>query len=191
MRTQKVVILVIAAMFMMLFNRVVHAQNVFMADNGQIIDCSKEALESFHRSGPANTIVEADYPYLKNLECIRNGYFKESSAFNFNLDELEEELAENFELKGTGRNINMEATYDRNGNLVKARLTQKNARIPCSIYQFILNDEENDGWIIKEDEMVVRNFDPGQTEYSVTLSKGNREKVLHFETQGNAIAFVD
>lgn len=190
MRHLHVILITLAAALTMVFGRVVEAQPVIIAENGKAIDCSKEALAENPRDPSLKGIVEADYPYFRNLECVENGYF--DGLFNLKLQamKLPRNQMSHFEIEGNGQNAVVKARYDREGLLTSGTLVMRDAKVPCCIYRFC-TDSEYKGWTLKSTEVLVKNFDRAQTEYKVTLAKGSKEKVLHFGTEGSNIALLN
>ncbi len=191
MKQLNVLIISIVAISAMLFSRVAHAQPVIvLTDTGQIVDCIGDFENINVTDKRVHTIVEEDYPYLKNMECIKNGYFSDQRKLDLQLRDMNRDDNSNFVLTGYGPNINIEANYDQDGNLIDAFLVQKNAPIPPAILRFIYSSEEFQGWKMVETEKTVKDFDLHQTEYNMTLANGNETKVLQFKDYGNSITLV-
>lgn len=154
----------------------------------QTVDCSNITQTDIHTE-PGNTIVEEDYPYLRNLECLKNGDFLEQRGWNWTLNNINTPNPSHFELSGSGPYIDVQATYDAEGNLIESLLRIKDTAIPPAVRRFIFSGEF-EGWTMTGNEKVVKDFDPHQTKYYVTLSNGNDKKILAFKDEGNRILFA-
>jgi hypothetical protein len=189
MKSLSIYIILIAAVSFLLIDREATAQSVetveIVTAIEQTVDCSNISQANV---GSINTIVEDDYPFLRNLDCLTNGDFHKKRGWNLKLRNVSGS-ADSYVLSGSGHNINVKATYDRDGNLIEGLLTKKNTTIPLAIRQFIASGEF-EGWTMTGNEKVVKDFDPYQTEYNVTLSNGNKEKILSFKDQGNRLLFA-
>jgi hypothetical protein len=174
------------------FSTGVIAQSVItVASNGMVVDCEDEIFTKKESANIVNTITEADFPYLKNLDCITSGYVSEKRDLDLNLRNMDHLLNTHYVLTSNGSAIDVEAEYDLEGNLIEATFIEKNTQIPIPILRYIYSGDEFDGWVMAANEKIVKDFDPYQTEYFVTLSNGDEEKVLHFREQGESIAFLD
>ena len=185
----KTAIIFIAAISVLIFIREADAQSVIiMADNGQIVDCSDNS--SFANDGVKNlnSITEEDYPYLKNVECLKNGYFTDYRNLNLQLRDVNRGDNDYFVLEGSGDTIDIKATYDEDGNLIESTLIKKNTQVPLAILRFIYSHETFNSWTMTGNEIVVKDFDPYQTEYKVIMSNGDETQVLNFKEQGESIA---
>ncbi|MCG2591046.1 hypothetical protein, partial [Rhodohalobacter sulfatireducens] len=94
-----------------------------------------------------------------------------------------------FVLEGSGATIDVKATYDEEGNLVESTLIKKDTQVPIPILRFIYSHEKFNSWTMTGNEIVVKDFDPYQTEYKVTMTNGDETEVLNFKEQGESIAY--
>jgi len=83
-------------------------------------------------------------------------------------------------------NMNLTARYDRRGNLVESTLYRKNTALPSPVRKQLVS-EDLTGWMMIENEMVVRDFETEKTEYKVILEKNNNKQTLYFDHEGNRI----
>lgn len=172
-------------------SQTVHAQSVVtVASNNKMADCSDGIENKIESSIVENTITEADFQYLTNLDCITSGYISEKRNLGLKLRNMDHLMNSHYELTSAGSAIDVEATYDLNGNLIEATLIEKNTQIPIPILRYIYSDEEFDGWIMVRNEKIVTDFDPNQIEYTVTLTNGTEEEILYFTEQRESIASV-
>jgi len=195
MKSLNIYIIAIAAMSLLLTDREVIAQSWETAEivpvNELAVDCSNITPENIDIEPVYTTIVEEDYPYLQNLECLKNDDFQESlenRGWNLQLNNVNTRNPSHFTLSGNGHKIDMQATYDEEGNLVESLLRIKDTRIPPELRQFIAG--EFNGWIITGTEKVVKDFDRYQTDYNITLSNGDKKQELNFKDEGNRILFA-
>ena len=195
MKSLSIYIITIAAVSFLLIDREASAQSVealeIVTPIEQADDCSNINQANIERP-VIYAIVEEDYPYLKNLECLKNEDFQESlkkRGWNLHLNDVNPRDPSHFELSGSGPRINVHATYDADGNLVESMLRMEDIVIPIALREFI-HSGEFEGWTMTGNEKVVKDFDPYQTEYNVTLSNGNKEKILSFKDQGNRLLFA-
>ncbi|NBC04873.1 MAG: hypothetical protein GVY20_14360 [Bacteroidetes bacterium] len=190
MKNVKTAIVFIAAISALIFIREADAQSVIiMTDNGQIVDCTQDTPFTNDGVKNVNTITEADYPYLKNIECLRNGYFSNHQNLNLQLRDVNRGDNENFVLEGSGATIDVKAVYDEQGNLLEATMIKKDTQVPIPILRFIYSHEKFSDWTMTGNEIIVKDFDPYQTDYKVMMTNGIDTEVLHFKEQGESIAY--
>ena len=192
MKPLKISILLIAAATVLLTARETVAQSYedveIMMTRELGADCSSGDISGTHIQ-PKGTIVEEDYPYLMNIECLKDGTYFTSRGWNWDLKNINPKDPTHFKIRGKGSGINIMATYDNEGLLVESKLKIKNTRIPPAIRRFIHSGEYEE-WAMVGNEKTVRDFDPYQTEYTIILTDGTNQKTLKFKNQGNQIAFV-
>lgn len=182
----------ITAVFVLLLSQRLFAQSVVtVISNGQIEDCAEIIPNRSNEEKSVNTIIEEDYPYLKSVDCLTNGYISDARNLDLKLRNMSRWDNSYYTLTGNGAEIDIEATYDHEGNLVEATMVKKDTQIPVPILKYIYADEEFYGWTMVTNEKIVHDFDPYQTEYKVTLTNGFEEQILHFREQGEMIALVD
>lgn len=182
----------IAMVFILVFSTGILAQSVVtVTANGQIAECTDNIQMTNNTDKTVHTIIEEDYPFLKNLDCLTNGYFSDKRNLDLKLRNMDDWSNSHYVLNGTSATIDVEATYDEEGNLIEATLIKKDTQIPIPILRYIYSDEEFARWVMVSNEKIVKDFDPYQTEYKVTLSNGDETEVLHFREQGEMIALVD
>lgn len=192
MKSLSIYITLFVAASLLVMDRDATAQSVESVDIvtsiEQTVDCSDINQIDIHTE-PVNTIVEEDYPYLRNLECLKNDDFLKQRGWNWQLRNVNPRNPSHFKLSGSGPNINVQATYDAEGNLVESLIRKKDTAIPLAIRQFIYSGEF-EGWAMTGNEKLVKDFDPYQTEYIVTLSNGDEEQILTFKDEGNRILYA-
>lgn len=174
------------------FSQSLFAQSVItVASDGQKMDCSNDIQHKMESSSVENTITEADFPYLKNLDCITSGYISDKRNLDLQLRNVNHILNTHYVLTSNGSAIDVEAEYDLEGNLIEATLIEKNTQIPIPILRHIYSDEEFDSWVMVRNEKIVTDFDPNQTEYRVVLTNGDEEEILFFKEQRESLVSMD
>lgn len=192
MKNVKTAIVLIAAISVLIFTREADAQTVIsMTDNGQIVDCTENSWFTNSSVKNVNSIIEQDYPFLKSIECLTNGYLSDQRNLNLKLRNLNRGDKSHFVLEASGDRINVNARYDQDGNLIEATMIKENIPVPQAIMRFIYSNDKFDSWTMTGNEKVVKDFDPYQTEYKVTMSNGDETQVLHFKELGESIAYLN
>ncbi len=152
-------------------------------------DCSGNI--PFHTNANLqNAFNEEDYPYLRNLECLKNKEFLKSRGFTSSFKNMKSKNNTHFVLTGSGHKLDMTATYDGDGNLVKSLLTMHDIRIPRAIQQYIYSGKF-EGWTMSGNEKIVTDFDPYQTEYKIKMTNGKEEKILNFREYGDIFTLLE
>jgi hypothetical protein len=151
-------------------------------------NCS-EYIPSNTDTNLQNTFNEEDYPYLRNLQCLKNEQFLEDRGFTSTFKNMKSKNNNRFVLTGSGYKLDMTATYDKDGHLVNSLLTMRDIRIPRAIQQYIYSDKF-EGWTMTGNEKIVKDFDPYQTEYKIIMTNGTEEKVLSFREYGNTFTLL-
>jgi len=193
MKSLNIYIISFVAMSLLLIDRDVTAQSgetvEIVPAIEQTVDCSNITQANINTES-VNTITEEDYPFLKNIECLKSEDFQRARGWNLQLYNVNVRNPSHFKLRATGHNIDVQATYDEEGNLVESLLRKEDTSIPPDIRQFIFSGEY-EGWIITGTEKVVRDFDQYQTEYNITLSNGDENRELNFKDEGHRILFAE
>lgn len=148
--------------------------------DAQPVDCSKAALGKIERK--TNIITEQDYPYLRDIECLKNGYLKKDQV-RIKLRNISQVNPTSFVLRGKGNRTSVHATYNRDGKLIQAELNKKDTVLPAAIREYIYSSYN--GWTMTGNNMIVRDFDTHKTEFTVNLKNGSEEKVLLFKNNGH------
>ena len=83
----------------------------------------------------------------------------------------------------SGDDFQLEALYDRNGNLIRAHEVAKNVALPTNTMQYIVKNYK--GYTVKKDK-VRRLIEPNaiNAEWEVTIAKGKDSKRLLFGSKG-------
>lgn len=152
-------------------------------------DCSENIPVQTDATIP-NTFNEEDYPYLRNLECLKNKNFLNARGFTSTFKNMKSKNNNRFVLTGSGYKLDISATYDKNGNLVQSLLTMRDIRIPHAIRQYIYSGKY-DGWTMTGNKKIVKDFDPYQTEYEIIMTDGSKKKVLNFREYGSTFTLLE
>jgi hypothetical protein len=88
-----------------------------------------------------------------------------------------------YKLYLSGDNVQLEALYDRDGNLIRASEVAKNVALPTNTMQYIVKNYK--GYLVKKDK-VRRLIEPNSinAEWEVTVAKGKDSKRLLFGSDG-------
>jgi len=184
MKTLKMYIQLIAVFSILIINHEAMAQSYNTVEvvtvDARSVDCSKAALAKIERKN--NTISEQDYPYLMDVECLKNGYLKNSKG-RVKLRNISTVNPTHFVLRGKGIRTSVHAIYDQDGKLIQAELNKKDIALPIPIRKYIF--ESYNEWSMTGNEMIVRDFDAGNTEFKVNLKNGSEEQTLVFKKNGH------
>jgi hypothetical protein len=80
------------------------------------------------------------------------------------------------------------AIFESSGELIRYRMSKKNANLPSAITTAIARSEYKDWQIIEDTEVIKSSQKKVVDHYSVKLEKGNDRKVLYFTMNGAEIA---
>jgi len=99
------------------------------------------------------------------------------------------EPIDHYELQIKGKDgSDIFAVFESTGELIRYRVTNKNAAIPQPILNAIAKGDYKD-WKIVGDAMLIRNNQKKVIEhYAIKLEKGNIKKTLYFTTKGENLA---
>lgn len=192
MKTAITYILLIAFVSILIPTRKINAQTSEPVKTITIFELPSDCSEYIPLNTDAdfqNTFNEEDYPYLRNLECLKNKQFLEDRGFTSTFRNMKSVNNNRFVLTGSGHKLDMTATYNKDGHLVKSLLTMQDIRIPRAIQQYIYSDKFA-GWTMTGNEKIVKDFDPYQTEYKVIMMNGTEKKVLSFREYGNTFTLL-
>lgn len=118
---------------------------------------------------------------LKDIVKLPTKVYKK----DWEIEELQQPTGdeEYYQLFLSGDNIQLEALYDRNGNLIRAHEVAKNVALPTKTMQYIVKNYK--GYTVKKDK-VKRLIEPNaiDAEWEVTIAKGKDSKRLLFGTDG-------
>lgn len=89
-------------------------------------------------------------------------------------------------LRSKNQYIDLRATYDADGNLIKGKLVTKNSRLPLLIKDHLIADNYKE-WTMISNKIVVRDFDANKTEYEVEMHRDGQKMKLYFDHRGNRI----
>lgn len=153
------------------------------------VDCS-ENIPVESDSNLRNVFIEDNYTYMRNLECLKNSNFLSDLGITTKYKNMNSGNNTHYILSGTGNKIDMNATYDMEGNLVESLLIMQDIRIPHAIREYVFSGEYV-GWVMTGNEKIVKDFDPFQIEYKIIVMNGDEEKVLYFKEYGDTITFLD
>lgn len=131
-------------------------------------------------------ITSDDYSCLKNIDCLKNSPKFRERGWSITFDGNTTGVNERYELRSQSDRESLYAKYDSGGKLVEADFRRKNTTLPRAVSEYLVTEQYRD-WTMTANEMVVRDFEPDQTTYKVTLEKGNNQKKLYFNSDGERI----
>lgn len=121
---------------------------------------------------------------LKQIVKLPTSVYKN----DWEIDELNppEGGEEYYTLSLRGDDVDLEALYDRNGNLIRANEVAKNVALPEAVNQYIYNNYK--GYQIKKDK-VKRLIEPNKisAEWEVLIAGKEGKKRVFFDTDGKFI----
>ncbi|MDX1585272.1 MAG: PepSY-like domain-containing protein [Balneolaceae bacterium] len=85
-----------------------------------------------------------------------------------------------------GKNIDCEAVYDKDGNLMRAKTVMKNVKLSTDLVNRITADYP--GWKITEDRVVIRDFDENKRYTEVMMKRAGESKSLYFDSNGQELS---
>lgn len=150
-------------------------------------DCKCQEVITVQQIEPTSFLTEIgvnEYPYFKNISGLK----KYSNIKYIGLDENSYPKADFFTIKSKNKDMNLKATYGKDGNLIDGRLTMENVPLPSTISTNLVADEYK-GWTMTSNKIVVHDFDTLRTEYEVKLEqdKDKMKQTLFFDHSGNRI----
>jgi len=148
--------------------------------NGQDCTCVEETEVPIEGAFFLNLINEDDYPHFMHISGLKrysNVVYDESAQ--------SPELS-SYHIKSNNKNVDLRATYDKDGRLIRAKYVTKNTRLPKSISEYIVRDEYKD-WTMVSNKVIVHDFDAQSTEYRIKMKNGKQTQTLHFDRSGNRI----
>jgi hypothetical protein len=141
--------------------------------------------ENVKRTAPI-VITSDDYSCLKSIDCLKNSPKFRERGWRITFDGNRTGVNERYELRSQSDTESLYARYDSDGELVEADFRRKNTTLPRAVREYLVTEKYTD-WTMTANEMSVRNFESDQTTYKVTLEKGNHQKELHFNSDGERI----
>ena len=131
-------------------------------------------------------ITSDDYSCLKSIDCLKNSPKFRERGWNITFNGNTAGRNERYELKSQTDRESLHASYNSSGDLVEADFRRKNTTLPRAVREYLVTEKYKD-WTMTANEMRVRNFEPGQTTFKVTLEKGKDQKNLYFNSDGERI----
>lgn len=192
MKTPSKCILLIAMVSILFTTQGINAQNSEPEKTVTVFELPSDCSEYIPLNSDTNiqnAFNKEDYPYLRNLECLKNEKFLKDRGFTSTFKNMKSRNNTRFVLTGSGHKLDMTATYDEDGYLVKSLLTIRDIRIPRAIQQYIYSGKF-DRWTVTGNKKIVKDFDPYQTEYKIMMSNGTKEKILSFREYGNTFTLL-
>lgn len=150
--------------------------------NAQKIDCAEfEGFDTNKLPTLLRSIGEEDFSNFLNVMSL-----KDHSNVIYEGLPLDCYKNRQFSLTGKGKNIELDATYGDDGNLIKGKLIKIDAHIPflirkhCSAYL-------HEGWEMISNKIFIIDFNPVKTEYEIELMREDEKLTLFFDHTGKQI----
>lgn len=127
------------------------------------------------------TIHEGNFACFQNLNCLKqNNPFSTS-----NLDQviLGNHRTGTYTIEGSSRNEDIYAVYNAQGELMRAKVIQRNILLPKQLREILVNDEFK-SWTMIGNEVEILNFDKNLITFKVVLSRDGEVRVEHFDKHG-------
>lgn len=127
------------------------------------------------------SIGESDYPYFLNIKNL-------SRYSNIMYDglSLHSPSVRSYRLISRSRQIDLNASYRKDGTLIDGQLIIKDSPLPSNISKSVIKNGFK-GWIMIENKIIVHDFDAQRTEYEVTLQRGEEKQTLFLNRNGELI----
>lgn len=148
-------------------------------------DCKCQEVITVQEIEPTSQLTDIgveEYPYFLNVTGLK----KYSNIKYTGLDDNSYPKADFFTVKSKNNNMNLKATYGKNGNLIDGRLIKENVPLPKTIASKLVSDEYK-GWTMASNKIVVHDFNVLRTEYEVKLQQDEMMQTVFFDHSGNQI----
>lgn len=121
-----------------------------------------------------------DFECMKSLECIQDSQSLKGKGWSFIFDETVDEFAGELTARMKGDNISLMATYDKEGQLIASRYKRIDVALPNCLLAY-LTESQYEGWQIIGSEMVIKDFDPATSQYTVFLENATSVRSEKFD----------
>ncbi len=126
------------------------------------------------------SLAQQDFECLQSLDCAQTNPILEEKGWTFVFDETVDDFAKELTASMKSEQVNLNAIYDRHGNLIRARYKRYNVSLPkCLLIHFSLDQYEE--WKIAESELWIKDFDPVSARYKVKLINNTAETYEEFD----------
>jgi len=125
-------------------------------------------------------LSEEDYECLQKINCITESLTLKEKGWAFAFDNSVDKFTRELTASMKGTNIDFNATYDKDGNLIHATYKRQNFALPANLLAHLARPEFN-GWRMAGNEMIVNNFKEEQTKYRVFMENGTSKMTLRFD----------
>ena len=134
-----------------------------------------------------------DFECLQSLDCAQNSPSLSDKGWAFFFDRTVEPLTRELSASMKSDGVRLDAKYDQEGNLIRARYKRHNVALPKCLLIHLSMDQFSD-WQIMESEFIIKDFNPSTAQYKVKLvndttvsfEKFNYQKIaeLHEKYEG-------
>ncbi len=125
--------------------------------------------------------AEENFRCFQNLNCLkREDPFPSSNLGSFNLNN---NRFDQYVVEGSSENGTMHAVYNNRGELIKAKVIQRNVALPKAVADVLASGEFKE-WIQISNEVTVINFDRSQVQYMVILERDGEIRIEYLNIDG-------
>jgi hypothetical protein len=127
-------------------------------------------------------LAHHDFECLQSLDCAQNSTSLTDKGWAFIPDHTVEPLTREFTASMKSDDVRLQAKYDQEGNLIRARYTRYNVALPKCLLIHLSLDHYSE-WQISESEFIIKDFNPSTAQYKVKLINENAETLEEFDYQ--------
>jgi hypothetical protein len=125
--------------------------------------------------------AEENFRCFQNLNCLkRENPFPNSNLGSINLNH---NRFDQYVVEGSSENGTMHAVYNNRGDLIKAKVIQRNVALPKAVADVLATGEFKE-WNQVSNEVTVINFDRNQVQYMVILERNGELRIEYLNIDG-------
>lgn len=125
-------------------------------------------------------LAHQDFECLQSLDCAQTNPILQNKGWTYVLDETVDVFTQELTASMKSEQVNFNAIYDRQGNLIRARYKRNNVSLPrCLLIHLSLDQYEE--WHIAESELLIKDFNPVSARYKVKLINNTAETFEEFD----------
>lgn len=122
---------------------------------------------------------DEDFKCFQTIKCVTDSESLKEKGWAFIFDDSVENYLQELSIAMKGVNVELSATYNKKGELLRATYKRQNLALPAALLSHIAIDEF-DGWNMTGNEMIMKNFEENKTNYTVELQNNSSTKLLTF-----------
>ena len=159
--------------------------SLFLLISTGMIYAQKKELDKSDVPQSVVKAIETDFPRWEEINWYAFDEIANQWAAIKKQGKVRGVMPDYYVASASGRNISIEAVYDKNGKLIRSKTVIKNVKLPEPIMSSV-KDEYPD-WRIVSDQVVIRDFDKNKKYFQVMIRKENNEKTIYYNAQGNKV----